>query len=70
MLSVDTVLNFIEAIIGMPHVALDAALAELQTSITDDPLTPSFQGQLALFLGRTIAMDELNPQPLPPGPPQ
>jgi hypothetical protein len=66
-LTIDLVLALVEGIAGQPHAALDAAIAPLHTAIANDPLTPTFMGQVTIFLGESVALHALNPQLLPPG---
>jgi hypothetical protein len=46
-LTIDLVLALVEGIAGQPHAALDAAIAPLHTAIANDPLTPTFMGQVS-----------------------
>jgi len=71
-LTIDMVLDLIEKIYPPdpffpPEPTLEAAIAALHDAIANDPLTPTFMGQIAILFGQSIALNELNPQPLPPG---
>jgi hypothetical protein len=58
-LTVDSVMALIEGALQKSHGSLDAAIAQLQTAITNDPLTPTFEGQLAILLGEIAALNAL-----------
>jgi hypothetical protein len=59
-LTVDSVLALIEGALQMPHASLDAAIDQLHTAIANDPLTPTFAGQLAILLGESAALNALS----------
>jgi hypothetical protein len=58
-LVVDEILTDIEGLLNMPHAALDATIAQLQTAISNDPLTPTSTGQMATSLGESLALKAL-----------
>jgi hypothetical protein len=62
-----TMLDLILSVFGQPHAELDAALAQLHAAMTRNPASSTFEGQMAMLVGESIALNELNPQPLPPG---
>jgi hypothetical protein len=59
-LAVDTVLALIEGALQMSHASSDASIAQLQSAIANDPLTPTSVGQLAILLGEIAALNALS----------
>ncbi len=59
-LTLDSILVLIEEALGMPHASLDAAIAQLNAAIANDPLSSTFEGQLAVMLGQSAALSALS----------
>lgn len=58
-LTIDTILGLVEGIVDQPDATLDATIAQLQSAINNDPLTPTPTGQLAIMLGQSLALRAL-----------
>jgi hypothetical protein len=58
-LTIDSVLTLVEGALGMSDAALDATINQLRTAINDDPLMPTFLGELAILLGESAALNAL-----------
>ncbi len=61
-LTLDSLLAFDYAVIGVLNDSLDALIEQLQTVIDGDPMFNTFAGQMAVLLGEA---DALNPRALP-----
>lgn len=59
-LTLDSVLAMIEGAMGMPHASQDAAILQLNAAISNDPMLSTFEGLLAISLGRNAALNALS----------
>lgn len=59
-LTLDSVLALIEGALGMPHASLDAAILQWNAAINNDPMLSTFEGSLAIALGRNTALNALS----------
>jgi hypothetical protein len=59
-LTLDSLLDFVQGMIGVHNTSLEATIDQMHTAINGDPLLDTFEGQVAVLLGESAVVNALS----------